>query len=181
MQHELEKLYLYAGDEPRLTVAHVEMVVHFDPQEDIFKMVGAVVEGHPERALPALNRLLGLGQPPQVIVSLLQRQYRLIHQAKCLMDCGYRLHQIDRVPKEVREALPSDGNLVDTLRRLRFLAGRIGNQAKALTWDALERSWQLIFDADMGMKGMGSVQDPVLACELLVTNLCRAARSARRR
>jgi len=63
--------------------------------------------------------------------------------------------------------------LLPLLARQPFQAGKLARQARAFTWEQLQRGLDRLVKCDAGTKGWESgVDDPALALELLVLDLC---------
>lgn len=75
---ELDKLLLYAGMEKDISAAAVEELVSGSRQQGIFDFIGAVGRQDRNAALRSLANLLGMGEHPLVIVSMLARHCRQV-------------------------------------------------------------------------------------------------------
>lgn len=170
---EVEKLVLYAGERQAITAQDVRALVPPPPEENVFQLLDALGERRGEQALRLLRALQDGGEPPWRILTLLARQLRLIWQAKYLIEEGVPLGQASATPEAVRALLPSDGGLLSVLARQPFQASKLTRQAHAFTWERLQRGLDRLVKTDAGTKGWdGGVDDPVLALELLVHDLC---------
>jgi DNA polymerase-3 subunit delta len=170
---EVEKLSLYIGARGAIGVEDVRALVPAPPEENIFHLLDAVGERRAEQALRVLGELRELGEPPWRVMTLLARQIRLILQAKYLLEEGIPLSQAARAPEPVRALLPADGGVLSVLARQPFQAGKLTRQARAFSWERLQRGLDRLVKTDAGTKGWEpGVDDPDLALELLVLDLC---------
>ncbi len=78
LENELGKILNYAGTKEKITVREVRSVVSSGLESNIFDMVDAMGEGDYPEALRRIKDLLLNKEPPQVIISLIARQFRLI-------------------------------------------------------------------------------------------------------
>jgi DNA polymerase-3 subunit delta len=81
---ELEKLMLYSGEEKTISNTAIESLVRASRQHGIFELIGSVGQHDRNGALRSLANLLGMGEHPLVIVTMLARHCRQILIAK---DC----------------------------------------------------------------------------------------------
>lgn len=79
---ELEKLTLYAGEEKNIPDAIIDDLVRSSPQQTIFNMTDAVGRRDLGAALKMLTNLLGMGEHPLVVVTMLARHCRQMLIAK---------------------------------------------------------------------------------------------------
>ena len=79
---ELEKLMLYAGDAKIIPDAAIEDLVRASRQQGIFDLIGAVSQRDRNSALKSLANLLGMGEHPLVVVTMLARHCRQMLIAK---------------------------------------------------------------------------------------------------
>lgn len=114
---ELEKASVYLnGERQNLTVADVRLLLGQEREDDIFRMIEAAGAGELERALQILADLIVLGEPEQVLLTLLARQVRQVLLAGYLRDSG-------RNSQEISGCLGVPPFVVEKLLRQ---AGRLG-------------------------------------------------------
>jgi DNA polymerase-3 subunit delta len=105
--NEIEKLYLYRGSKGgNVTFDEVRNVVAVSRVENIFDAVRFVGEGRGQRAMEAIERLLGSGENELAILSLLARQTKLFWQAKVLAES-------EAPPREIADKLGVPWRYVD--------------------------------------------------------------------
>jgi DNA polymerase-3 subunit delta len=82
---ELEKLFLFAGKEKKVTDASVDDLVRSSRQHGIFELIDAIGRRDRAGALDSLSNLLGMGEYPLVIVTMMARHSRQVLVVKeCL-------------------------------------------------------------------------------------------------
>ena len=175
LESEAQKVIDYVGERDFVTVQDVDFVTGQKPEERIWKLVDAVGSRNPAAALRLLKETLesagGSDGEASRVLSLILRQLRLIWQAKTVELHKERLPQVGEA---VLEALPLDNNVAAICQRQPFQARRLQEQARNFSLDELDRCFEYAAAADLAMKGVeGDVEDPAVALELLVINLCR--------
>lgn len=153
---ELQKLATYANGR-EVTEDDVRELVSFAREPNVFAMADAVVEGRAKDALDLLRRLLEEGQAPQRLLSMIARQYRLLIQAKELLEQRVR-------PPEISAKLGVQG----------FVIQRLLQQAPLYTLDQLRQAYRLLLDADLSVKR--GIRDEETALELLIFQLAALSR-----
>ncbi len=88
LRNELRKLADWAGPGGRLGRAEVEAMTALTVELAMFNLVDAVSTRNVRRALTELAALLAQGNAPLMIMGMLTRQYRLMLQARWLLDAG---------------------------------------------------------------------------------------------
>lgn len=88
LSSELDKLMLYAGETKLIPDAAIEDLVRASRQQGIFDFIGAVSQRDRNSALKSLANLLGLGEHPLVVVTMLARHFRQMLIAKESMQKG---------------------------------------------------------------------------------------------
>jgi DNA polymerase-3 subunit delta len=181
---ELEKLSAFAGVGNRITVSIVELLTPKSPEANVFALVDAVASGNPIPALATLKGMLDTGERADnaapKIIGLTARQFRMIAQARFLMDARYLPGNVARIPPEVASMLPSDPNLIKELGKRSWLLNKVTQQARNFNADQLNRAFKRILEADLAIKGIeGSVEDARLSLELMLVDLCRIALNRR--
>lgn len=156
LDSELQKLSTYAGGR-EISDADVRELVSFARDPNVFAMVDAVAEGRTKDAVEMLHRLLSEGEAPQRLLAVVARQYRLLIQAKELLDKRVR-------PPEISAKLGVQG----------FVIQRLLNQAPLYTMESLRRAYRLMLDADLSVKR--GIHDDETAIELLIVELASLAR-----
>lgn len=160
LDNELLKLALYANGDT-VDEAAVRALVPLSAETTVFGLVDAFTDRQLTPAQRELHRLLNDGAAPIYLLFMLARQVRLVLAAADLL--GERLPQSEMGPRLGLAGFP----LTKTIE-----------QAQRSNVPTLIGMLNRLLEADVQIK-TGKL-DPVLAVELLVTELCSApARSAR--
>ena len=160
---ELEKLAAYAGYARAITAEDVRELVAPDLQDDVFKLMDTIGERKGREALRRLREALDNEQNhPLYLLTMMARQVRLILGAKDLA-------QQNRSPEDIRRELH--------VSRL-FIVNKLLDQARQFSVEDLEAMQRRVLETDQAIK-TGRIDAP-LALELLVLDICRRRRPARR-
>ncbi|MEG0472590.1 MAG: DNA polymerase III subunit delta [Solibacillus sp.] len=93
-QMEIEKMALYLGEEPEISVELVEDLVAKTLEQDAFKMLNAYLNNKQEEALIIYHDLLRQKEEPIKLVGLLANNIRTMIQVYYLQKKGYHQQQI---------------------------------------------------------------------------------------
>jgi DNA polymerase-3 subunit delta len=174
LESEVEKLSLFVGEIPVITSADVDAVSPRLLEEDVFRLVAAVGERRPGRAVAILRGLLGeRREDPQRLLGMLAQSIRLIWQTKLLLERGWRPGQDP--DEETAALLPQDRrkNALAQFGSRSWMIQRSMRQANAFSWEQLIRGMRALLSCDLALKGIeGKVSDPALALELMIVQLC---------
>ncbi len=173
---EVQKLIDWTGDRERINREDVEAVTTETPEEKIFRFLDAIASRNTALALQLLDNMLETSDDIQADASrtlaMIARQFRLIWQARMLLEAGVKRLEKSAVPKQILAALPSESNLLDVIERQPWQAGKLTTQAKSFSQTNLRKCFDAIARADAAMKGIeGSVEDPRTVMRLLVIEL----------
>lgn len=159
---ELDKLALFVGKGPRVTLADAAAMVGDSAERTLDDLSHAVAGGDVGGLLRDLGRALGEGTSPIAILRAVARHAQRLHLLRGFMS----------------EGLPA----AEAVKRLRppvfwKEAGALARQAEA--WSGERLAWALarLLDAEAACKRTGAPQ--ALLCERALTEI--AARAARRR
>ena len=172
---ELDKLILYVGDGPKITDRDVETCVVPDQEYNVYKLLDAVVAGHPGAALVQLRTLMGKGDKVEGetfsrVFPTLSRQFRLMWQARMFVEKN--IHP-DNPPVEVLALLPKKPNLADERDWLRR---KIVQSARKTSYAQLTQAMELVVDCDARIKGLRA---SVSAADTLEQTVLRLAQTFR--
>jgi DNA polymerase-3 subunit delta len=142
LRQELAKAGLYAGEGERIRRAHVAELASDLAEEPIWDLTDAIGEGRAADALRTLQRLVGGGAPPVVLLGALASHFR----------------RLARVSGGV--AVPGPP----------FVRRKLEQQARRYPPARLEGCLEAIHDADEALKGQGALP-PELTLERLVLGL----------
>lgn len=150
---EIGKLVAYVGDRRVITAEDIREVCTRGHEVTIFQLVDAIGDRELDRALGLLREVLQGGEPPLLALYMIARQFRLILQARVLLDRGF---PASRLPGELRVAP--------------FLAQRLALQARKFSLREVQASFARLLQADVAIKS--GIHPPDLALELVIVDLC---------
>jgi len=152
LDQEIEKLLTYSGPGRDVQKADVEALVPYAREARIFDLVDAIGQRQREPALRLLHQMLDDGTAPAYLMVMFARQFRMLLQARELLDGG--------AGKEA---------IVAALKLHPFVADKVLLQARNFTLEHLERIYRRLLDADIAMK-TGRAEETV-TLDLLVVEL----------
>jgi DNA polymerase-3 subunit delta len=149
---ECAKLVIYTGGQRPITEADIALLTPYVAEAKIWDMVDALGRRDGQTATMLTQRLLE-DQDPFALLPMIYRQFRLLIQAREVLDAG--------------------GNKSDLMKypdfRSDFVAGKAIEQARNFTMEQLETIYRYLLDTDHGIK-TGRVNES-LALDLLVAGL----------
>jgi len=174
-QAEVDKLVLYVGDLPKITDRDVETCVVPDQDYNVYKLIDAVVAGHPGAALVQLRTLMGKGDKVEGetfsrVFPTMSRQFRLMWQARLFVE---RNVHPDNPPVDVLALLPKKPNLADERDWLRR---KIVQNARKTTYAQLAQAMELVVDCDARIKGQRASVSSTDTLEQAVLKLAQTFR-----
>ena len=131
---EIDKLLTYANFERPVDEDDVQRLGIQDRESDIFELVDSIGSRNGQKALDLLHLLLeemSFGQ----LFSMVVRQFRLILQAREIMDAG-----------------GGEGDIAKILRLRSFVGQKIASQARKFDMHSLESIYYLLQKIDMDVK-----------------------------
>jgi len=150
---ELEKYSTYIGDKENVISSEVvDLLFSGDLIGDVFKLADALAERNLFRADDLLQLLLSRREKPLLIFFMLARHYRLLLNARCLMD----------------EGLPP-AQFASTLAVQPFVARKLREQAALYNRRTLEEALIVLQKTDLQIK-TGRL-DPEQALSLLLSRI----------
>ena len=155
LDSELQKLAAYANG-AQVGEAEVRELVSLARDPSVFAMADAVIEGRARDGVDLLHRLLSEGEPPQRLLAMIARQYRLLLLAKELLEARVRA-------PEISARLQVQG----------FVIQRLLQQAPRYTLPKLQQAYRMLLDADLSVKR--GIQNDEAALELLIFELAAVA------
>ncbi len=158
MSSELRKLALYA-DGRRIEEKDVKALVSYTQQSNVFAMVDAIVEFNIQKAEIMLQQLLSEGNSPPQLLTMLNRQMRLIVRAREL-----KQQKLSETEMRGRLGLPADWLVRKTLE-----------QANRYTLPRLKQVYQQLLETDLAIKT--GKYDGELALNILIAELCQPQKS----
>jgi DNA polymerase-3 subunit delta len=152
LTNELDKLAAYAGGDT-IDEKTVRALVAAGHDTKFWEVADAVVAGNERKALTTLGRLLTDGIAPQVIMSMIARQYRQM-----------------LIVKEMRERRVSRDETARAAGVPPWKVDDIGALASRYSWPRMREAYGKLLDADLSVKR--GLQDDESALQLLVHELC---------
>lgn len=131
---EIEKLLAYVNYKRAVDADDVDMNTADYAQADIFALVDSVSLQQPRQAMTLLLKLLDQQEPIMTFV-MIQRQFRLLLQAREIIDQG--------------------GNAREIMKQLKihpFVSEKLNNQARRFDIQQLEAVYRRLLDLDEGIK-----------------------------
>lgn len=178
---ELEKCALRAGIGEPVTAAVIDEMTRRTLHETVFDLTDSIGARQGAKALGSLQELLGAGEPPELIMSLIVRHVRQLMQARALLDEGLSLDgsAARRISPQLMAQLPAGrDNLATALQSQSWMGGRLSSQARHFSMTQLTRALELAFEADLQAKGIegnggfDSKDESRASLEILVAKLC---------
>lgn len=151
LTNEISKLLTYVDFARPVDVAEVEDLTPGGGEAKIFDMVDAIGQRRGPQAIRELHKLLEKEEPLYVL-SMIVRQFRLILQAK-----------------ELLEARAGEGEISQTLGLHPFPTGKVCAQARNFSLPDLEHLYHRLLDYDADIK-TGKVE-PSIALDALIAGL----------
>ena len=157
LDSEIEKLVTYAGDpDTTITSAHVDLLVPYTGQSNVFVMVDAIGRRDGRVALRMLHQLLDENPEPGYplyLLTMIVRQFRILIQVK---------------------EMSAQGLAVSTMAKRAglhpFVAEKAKRQSLNFTMGELEAIYPRLLNTDLSIKT--GKMDGVLALDMLVAALC---------
>lgn len=130
---EIAKLLTYVDGKRLVEAGDVEELTAQGSQADVFHMVDALASGNARQALGMLHRLLET-QEPLSLFGMITRQFRLLVQARELLDEG------------------RGGHMASELHLPPFVADKLSGQARRFRMTQLEAIYHRLLQLDEAMK-----------------------------
>ncbi|WP_031513221.1 DNA polymerase III subunit delta [Desulfofalx alkaliphila] len=109
LEKEWQKLITYLGDGKQVRVEDLKQVIHYSVEYKIFDVMNAIGQCRYGLALEGIKELLINKEPPQIILTMVARQFRLMLQVKELSAQGLSApdiaRRINEKPYPVQNAL----------------------------------------------------------------------------
>ncbi len=161
LQNEIDKLFIFVGDRTQITADDVTTIVGASKGYTIFELQNAIGRKDTKEAMRIIERMMEVGQSPQMIIVMLTRFFNQLWK---LSDLGVRriaesdiVREIGIPPYFVRQYMEFHSN---------FAAEQI------------EQNFLSLLDADLALKTTS--RDPRLVMDLLVLSLIQSSGEAAR-
>ena len=135
LTNEIEKLVLYKGSEKTIDVADVALLSPYAAEETIFELVDALGNRQTARAAELFQAKINEGADPFYLFSMFIRQFRLLIQARYLLDQGERA-----------------AGIVEQMKQRPFVADKLARQARNFTLPQLEQIYRRLLEIDVDTK-----------------------------
>ena len=152
-QNEIAKLITYVGERQIVEEADVSLLTSQEQEGDIFKLTDALGERNGKAAMQQFLLLMEDNELLE-LTGMIHRQFRLMIQAREILDRGGRAVDIER-----------------ELGVLNFVARKLENQARRFNLRQLLEIYERLLRIDVDMKTGGTPGD--VAYELLIADLTR--------
>ncbi len=178
MLQEVRKLASFVGDRLVIRPADVEQMVAAPPDDNLFHLLDATMEGNRAHALSLLRQLRESGTAVPQMLPMLGRSLRLVAQAKYLLEQRITSETPeDAVSPEILAELPEEG-LIYRITKPGFGREKVWKQARAISWAHLHHALDRLAVTEAGFKGWDrGVEDADLGLELFVVGLCDTVKS----
>ena len=158
LAEELEKLSLYVGDRPKITVEDVQVLVGQNRELSAFEMIDALVRQDPAKAMQLLGRILEQDRSAEyTIIGLLAWYIRRLRKAQVLLGKGLNDWQIcnqvrvwyrkSEFMQQARQIKPESlrlacKQLMESDRAVKTGATRVRNAVERFIWLLTTRNVQ---------------------------------------
>lgn len=133
---ELDKMAAYVGPGQTITEQIVALLTPYVGEADIFEMVDAIGRRDGQRAMTLLHHKIKHDeQDPMQLFGMVIRQFRLLLQAREVMDDG-----------------GNASSIADQMGQKPFVAQKLAQQARNFSLKQLEAIYFNLLDTDMGVK-----------------------------
>ena len=151
--NEIEKLSIYLEGNKAVRLEDLKQMIYGEEAPSVFELTGSIGEKNISASLRLLSRLLGAGEPPLVILSMIIRQFRIIWRIV-----------------EAKEARRSISDLLDEIGIPKGFQGRLIKQSERFTRKELSNTFSLFLKTDLDLKS--SRISPRIILEDLILKLC---------
>lgn len=97
---ELDKLFIYKGEDKKITREDIDEVITNNLEKNIFELTNAIVNKEKNKVNRIYNELIKSGEDPIKLIVTLSNQFRLILQVKLMRNSGYSEKEIVSILKE---------------------------------------------------------------------------------
>lgn len=150
--NEIEKLCLYIGDRPQITMEDIKRVCSRSVKSRVFDLTDAIGARNCAKALSLLNDLVVLKEPMPKVMYMIMRQFRQLAQIKLMKREG-----------------ANQAEITGRLRLPPYFSGKIIQQAERFSLEKLEKAISTGLELDLAIK-TGKIQDRT-AIELMIAGI----------
>ncbi|NMB34583.1 MAG: DNA polymerase III subunit delta [Clostridium sp.] len=152
--NEIEKIILFVGDKPQITIEDIKKVCTRSIKSRIFDLTDAIAVRDVGGALKLLDDMIILKEPLPKVLFMIARQLRQLLDIKFLQKDGFS-------PREIFSKIGMSP----------YIGNKIMKQADCFTLENLKNAIQESLEFDVSIK-TGKIKDRA-ALELLICNLAR--------
>jgi DNA polymerase-3 subunit delta len=156
IQNEIEKLFVFVGDRKSISVEDVSQVVGETRGFTVFDLQNAVGRRDMKEAVKILERMLDLGESPQLIIVMLTRFFQQLWKLS-----------------ELKSRRLSESQMAAELKVHPYYLKQYLGFAGKFTIEHVEKGFSALLQADTEMKSTG--RDPRLIMDLLLYSLVRGS------
>lgn len=124
--NELEKLFIYKGNNKNITKEDLDKVISSNINDNIFDLTNMIVNKEKTRLIETYNNLIRMGEDPFKLMVTLSNQYRLILEVKLMVKNGYRddeiISKLKEHPYRIKLAKNSFVSIEEAERKLEELS-----------------------------------------------------------
>ncbi|HAV43534.1 TPA: DNA polymerase III subunit delta [bacterium] len=143
---EIEKVVLYVGESPSITLEDALVVGSGESPQSIFDLLEAIVEGKTSVALFRLNSLIFGGEPPLKILFMIIKELHLVYQMKFLLE-----------ESKTQEEISSSLGITS-----RKSLSRLMRAVKFFEWEDIEGNLRSLLEADIALKSQEKRLHPLI-------------------
>lgn len=180
LESEIEKLLLYVGPRPTITIADVLEVLSTSREANFFDLTNAVSGRDAARAVRALRSLMSQREPIPQILGVLASEIRGLIVARAALEqklggkfdpgMPFPAFQSRVLPLLAKETEGDDGSAARLLAMKPFRAFKLLEAAARFSMPELVRGLEAIHETDLLLKTSGHPED--LLVERLVLTIC---------
>lgn len=180
LEQEIRKLVCYVGDRETIRAQDVALLAASSPEDVMFTAVDAITRRQADRALLLLAELHRYDPRPQSVagklLALLARQYRMLWQARFLLEKRVAARDVRALPPDLAAELPAESSIVP----LAFKASDLFSQARGYTSAEIATALERLLLCDLANKGGATEEtdtfgtDPIRNLQLLALELTGA-------
>jgi len=180
LDSEIEKILLYVGDRPRITLEDITAVLSTTREAGVFDLTNALDEREAGRVLRALRGLLAQREAGIAILGMLASEVRNLTVARCALDrrlegeldprMPYATFQARILPRLSADDKPDDGSAAKLKGMHPFRAYNLLKAASRYRLEELLWALSAAHEADLALKTSGQAESLIL--ENLVLRLC---------
>ncbi len=157
LSNAIDKLVAYVEEKQNIDPGDVSEALDDIRERSIFELTDSVGIRNLPVALKSLKRLLETGYSPLGVTSMLNRQFRLLWQAKAALEEGKSISEL--------------ANILETAH---WIARKYARQADNFTMEEIKVNLEFIYEADKTLKN--TMVPPELCLDLLLLKLFSRSR-----